>query len=39
MPTYVVLMNYTDEGVRTIRTAPQRLEAAKQSINRYFVCS
>ena len=34
MPTYVILMNYTDEGVRTIRTAPQRLEAAKESISR-----
>jgi uncharacterized protein with GYD domain len=27
-------MNYTDDGVRQIRSAPQRLEAAKQSITR-----
>jgi uncharacterized protein with GYD domain len=34
MPTYVLLMKYTDEGIRNIRMAPQRLEAAKQSIQR-----
>jgi uncharacterized protein with GYD domain len=32
MPTYVMLINYTDEGIRNIRQGPQRLEAAKASI-------
>lgn len=34
MPTYVILMNYTDEGIRNIRQGPQRLEAAKESMRR-----
>jgi len=32
MPTYIILMNYTDKGVQDIRQGPQRLNAAKQSI-------
>jgi uncharacterized protein with GYD domain len=32
MPTYIILMNYTDKGIQDIRQGPQRLEAAKQSI-------
>jgi uncharacterized protein with GYD domain len=34
MPTYVILMNYTERGIREIREAPLRLEAAKASIRR-----
>lgn len=34
MPTYIILMNYTDKGIQDIRQGPQRLEAAKESIQR-----
>jgi uncharacterized protein with GYD domain len=30
MPTYITLANYTEQGVRNIREAPKRLEAAKE---------
>jgi uncharacterized protein with GYD domain len=30
MPTYVTLMRYTDQGIRTIKESPARLEAAKK---------
>ncbi len=30
MPTYVTLMKYTDQGIRNIKEAPARLEAAKK---------
>lgn len=43
MPRYVVLVNFTDQGIRTIRDFPeamqaatQRLQAAGVSITRYF---
>jgi len=26
MPTYVLLMKYTEEGIKTIRNAPLRIE-------------
>lgn len=29
MPTYISLINYTEQGVKNIKDAPQRLEAAK----------
>jgi uncharacterized protein with GYD domain len=34
MPSYIILMNYTDKGIQDIRQGPQRLEAAKESIRR-----
>ena len=30
MPTYVVLVRFTDEGVRTIKDGPARLEQARK---------
>ena len=32
MTTYVMLANWTDQGVRNIKEAPRRLDAAKQSL-------
>ncbi len=32
MPTYVSLINYTDQGVRNIKDSPKRLDAAKKLI-------
>lgn len=32
MATYIVLANYTDEGIRNVHESPKRLEAAKQLI-------
>ncbi len=32
MPSYLVLGNYTDEGVRNIKDSPSRLQAAKQAV-------
>ncbi len=29
MATYIILVNYTDQGIRDIRDAPNRLDAAK----------
>ncbi len=29
MPTYAILADYTDQGIRTVKEAPQRLTAAK----------
>ena len=29
MPTYIMLANWTEQGVRTVKNSPQRLEAAK----------
>jgi uncharacterized protein with GYD domain len=34
MPTYITLANYTEQGVRNIREAPKRLEAAKELLRR-----
>lgn len=31
MPTYVMLMKYSPEGIRTIKQAPDRLEAARKT--------
>ena len=30
MPTYVILINYTDQGIRNIKDSPKRLDAAKK---------
>ena len=30
MPTYVVLGNYTDQGIRSIKDTPKRTEAVKE---------
>jgi uncharacterized protein with GYD domain len=30
MPTYVTLMRFTDQGIRTIKESPARLDAAKK---------
>ena len=32
MSTYIVLVNYTDQGIRNVKDSPNRLEAAKQAI-------
>ena len=32
MATYITLINYTDQGVRNAKDAPQRVEAAKALI-------
>jgi len=31
MPSYLMLANYTDQGIRNIKQSPQRLEAVKQA--------
>jgi len=30
MPTYISLINYTDQGIRNIKDSPKRLDAAKK---------
>jgi uncharacterized protein with GYD domain len=30
MPTYVSLINYTDQGIRNVKEGPKRLDAAKK---------
>ena len=32
MPTYISLMKNTDQGIKDIKNAPQRVEAAKKAI-------
>lgn len=32
MPTYVVLVNWTDRGIRTVKESPQRLDATRKAI-------
>ncbi len=32
MASYLVLGNYTDEGIRNIKDSPDRLQAAKQAV-------
>ena len=32
MPTYVVLANWTDQGIRKIKESPRRLDSAKKAI-------
>jgi uncharacterized protein with GYD domain len=44
MPTYVSLLNYTDQGIRNIKESPKRLAATKKalkelggSLNAYYM--
>lgn len=30
MPTYITLVNYTDEGIKHMKESPERLEKAKE---------
>ncbi len=30
MPTYVTLMNYTEQGISTVESSPNRIESAKE---------
>ncbi len=32
MPTYVNLVNWTDQGIRNIKEAPQRIDAFKKAV-------
>ena len=32
MPTYIMLANWTDQGMRTVKESPQRLATAKKVI-------
>jgi uncharacterized protein with GYD domain len=32
MPTYVMLSNWTDQGVRSIEDSPKRVDAARKSL-------
>ncbi|MET0943590.1 MAG: GYD domain-containing protein [Mesorhizobium sp.] len=32
MTTYIVLLNWTDQGVRNVRESPRRLDAAKKQL-------
>lgn len=31
MPTYITLINWTDQGIRNVEEAPQRLDAGKKA--------
>ena len=30
MPTYIILINFTDQGIRNVKESPKRLDAAKK---------
>ncbi len=32
MSTYIILLNFTDQGIRNVRDLPQRLDAARQVV-------
>lgn len=32
MPTYFILLNWTDQGIKNIKDSPKRLEAAKKGV-------
>jgi uncharacterized protein with GYD domain len=34
MPTYVTLINWTDQGIRTVKDSPKRLETAKKELQK-----
>jgi uncharacterized protein with GYD domain len=34
MLTYMALINYTDQGIRTIKDSPKRLEATKKALKK-----
>ncbi len=33
MATYIMLINYTDQGIRNIKDSPQRADAARQALS------
>jgi len=33
VPSYLSLINYTDQGIRAVKDSPQRLDAAKEVIS------
>ena len=33
MPTYISLVNWTDQGIRNVKEAPQRLDAFKKAVD------
>jgi uncharacterized protein with GYD domain len=44
MPTYITLLRWTDQGIRNVKEAPQRLDAARKayeeaggSLNAYYL--
>jgi len=34
MPTYMSLINYTDQGIRNIKESPKRLESTKKTLQK-----
>lgn len=32
MATYILLINWTDQGIKTVRDSPKRLDAAKKAL-------
>ena len=32
MPTYITLVNWTDEGIKNVKESPKRLDAFKQAV-------
>lgn len=32
MPTYITLLNYTDQGISTVESSPRRIDAAKDLV-------
>ncbi|HET8580395.1 MAG TPA: GYD domain-containing protein [Nitrospiraceae bacterium] len=32
MPTYISLLNWTDQGIKTVKDSPKRLDAAKKTL-------
>ncbi len=34
MPTYMSLLNFTDQGIRNIKEAPKRLDATKKALTK-----
>ncbi len=37
MPAYIVLLNWTDQGIRNVKEAPQRLDAARELARQFGV--
>jgi uncharacterized protein with GYD domain len=35
MATYVLLLNYTDQGIRSVQDSPRRLDAARELARQY----
>jgi uncharacterized protein with GYD domain len=34
MATYILLLNWTDQGIRSVKDSPQRLDAAREAAKR-----